>query len=162
MQMLNPSELFADIMVETEHVECTASIIHALLTFKRLHPTHREKEIEISVAKAIGLLERRQWPNDSWYGYWGICFIYDTFFVLEGLVSAGKTYNNSQAVRRGIEFLLSIQNEEGGWGESLESCPSMEITGVYMKNCMLHYAQYRNIFPMWALGEYRKGVKFLM
>ncbi|KAK3023933.1 hypothetical protein RJ639_043603 [Escallonia herrerae] len=31
----------------------------------------------------------------------------------------------------------------------------LEITGAYMKNCMLHYAGYRNIFPLWALGEYR-------
>lgn len=33
-----------------------------------------------------------------------------------------------------------------------------EITGVFMKNCMLHYALYRNIYPMWALADYRKKV----
>ncbi|KAI8001024.1 Dammarenediol II synthase [Camellia lanceoleosa] len=66
LKMLNPPELFAVNVVETEHVECTAFIIHALLTFKRLHPMHQQKEIEISVAKAIGFLERIQWPNGSW------------------------------------------------------------------------------------------------
>ncbi|KAH0982204.1 hypothetical protein GBA52_009381 [Prunus armeniaca] len=33
-----------------------------------------------------------------------------------------------------------------------------EITGVFNKNCMLHYATYRNIYPLWALAEYRKQV----
>ncbi|XP_058208027.1 dammarenediol II synthase-like isoform X3 [Rhododendron vialii] len=125
LQDLNPSEIFADIVVEKEHIDCTASIIQALVAFNRLHAGHREKEIETSVAKAIRFLEEKQWPDGSWYGYWGICFIYGTFFVLRGLASVGKTYNNSEAVRRAVGFFLSTQNEEGGWGESLESCPSM-------------------------------------
>lgn len=36
-----------------------------------------------------------------------------------------------------------------------------EITGVFMKNCMLHYAAYRNIYPLWALAEYQRQVPLL-
>ncbi|KAI3680965.1 hypothetical protein L6452_35745 [Arctium lappa] len=128
LQMLNPSELFADIVVEREHVECTTSVMQALIAFKRLHPGHRDKEIEISVANAVRYLEDTQWQDGSWYGYWGICFIYGTFFSLGGLDSAGKTYNNSESVRKGVKFLLSTQNEEGGWGESYKSCTTEVYT----------------------------------
>ncbi|KAK4370296.1 hypothetical protein RND71_009771 [Anisodus tanguticus] len=87
-----------------------------------------KREIEVSVAKAIKFHEQRQKPDGSWYGYWGICFLYGTSFVLAGLAAAGKTYENCEAVRKAVNFYLSTQNEEGGWGESLESCPSMKYT----------------------------------
>jgi len=35
---------------------------------------------------------------------------------------------------------------------------NQEITGVFMKNCMLHYPMYRSIYPLWALAEYRSRV----
>ena len=36
-----------------------------------------------------------------------------------------------------------------------------EITGVFMRNCILNYSSYRNIFPIWALGEYRRLMMFV-
>jgi squalene cyclase len=57
------------------------------------------------------------------HGNWGICFIYATWFALSGLAAAGKTYKSCLAVRKGVDFLLAIQEEDGGWGESHLSCP---------------------------------------
>lgn len=56
------------------HVECTGSIIQALVEFKRLHPGHRKKEIEISITKAIQFLEEKQWHDGSWCAHFIFCF----------------------------------------------------------------------------------------
>lgn len=56
------------------------------------------------------------------YGNWGICFTYGTWFALAGLAAAGKTYNDCEAIRKGVHFLLAAQKSDGGWGESYLSC----------------------------------------
>ena len=91
-------------------------------------PDHRREEIEGFVTKGVKYIEDLQMPNGSWYGNWGVCFIYGTFFAVRGLVAAGKTYHNCETIRRAVRFLIETQNIEGGWGESYLSCPRKKYT----------------------------------
>ncbi|KAF4404574.1 hypothetical protein G4B88_005960 [Cannabis sativa] len=163
LEFLNPVEFLEDLVIEYEYIECTSSSIQALNLFRKSHPGHREKEVDKFITNAANYLEDTQMADGSWYGNWGICFVYGTWFAIRGLEGAGRHYNNCEAVRRGVEFLLETQREDGGWAESYTSYgdfPQQELMGVFMRNCMSHYAAYRNIFPNWALAEYRNLVPF--
>nr|CAB3490149.1 unnamed protein product [Digitaria exilis] len=54
---------------------------------------------------------------DHPFGTWGVCFTYGTLFAMQGLVAAGRTYENSCSIRKACSFLLSKQLRTGGWGE---------------------------------------------
>ncbi|EEF25234.1 cycloartenol synthase, putative, partial [Ricinus communis] len=123
LQWLNPVELFEDIVIEHEYVECTSSAIQSLSLFNKLYPEYKKIEIERFIENGVRFLEDMQNPDGSWYGKWGICFTYGTWFGLGGLAAAGKTYENCLAIRRGVDFLLKSQGDDGGWGESYLSCP---------------------------------------
>lgn len=120
--MFNPTELFANLIVEHEYVECTGSIIQALVLFKKMYPQFKASEINDCIANAVQFIEDSQTSNGSWFGNWGICFIYSTWHALNGLEAAGKTYTNCPAISWASKFLLQTQRKDGGWGESFLSC----------------------------------------
>ena len=93
----------------------------------KMYPGHRNKEIETSIARAVEYLETIQMPDGSWYGNWGVCFIYSTWFALAGLAAAGKASSSNQAMHRGADFLLRVQSPDGGWGESYLACPNKVV-----------------------------------
>jgi squalene-hopene/tetraprenyl-beta-curcumene cyclase len=69
-----------------------------------------------AVRRAIDYLRRTQLAEGSWYGRWGMNYIYGTWSVLNALNAAGVDHAASE-MRRAANWLIAIQNDDGGWGE---------------------------------------------
>ncbi|XP_076460564.1 lanosterol synthase-like isoform X2 [Babylonia areolata] len=208
LELLNPSEVFGDIMIDYTYVECTSACMQALHTFTQHYPDYRCEEIHRALDNGLKYVRTKQRPDGSWEGSWGVCFTYGTWFGLEALSHCGHMYHEGKAdpeVTRACEFLVAHQMEDGGWGENFESCeqrqyvqseqsqvihtswallglmaasypglsvlergvqrlmagqlengdwPQENISGVFNKSCAISYSNYRNIFPVWALGRF--------
>jgi len=69
-----------------------------------------------AVKRAINYLRRTQLADGSWYGRWGMNYIYGTWSVLSALNAAGID-RNAPEMRKALDWLAAIQNKDGGWGE---------------------------------------------
>ncbi|KVT76931.1 squalene--hopene cyclase [Burkholderia territorii] len=70
--------------------------------------------------RALDYMLKEQEPDGSWYGRWGMNYVYGTWTALCSLNAAGLTPDDPR-VKRGAQWLLSIQNKDGGWGEDGDS-----------------------------------------
>lgn len=122
LEALNPSLVFADIMVDHSYVECTSACIQALASFSKREPDPaRAARIRQAIERGRRFLLKRQRDDGSWIGSWGICFTYGTWFGISGLRAAGLAAD-SEPIRRAAEFLIAHQLPDGGWGETIDSC----------------------------------------
>ena len=69
-----------------------------------------------TVKRAIDYLRKTQLADGSWYGRWGMNYIYGTWSVLCALNAAGFD-REAPEMRKAVAWLASIQNDDGGWGE---------------------------------------------
>jgi squalene-hopene/tetraprenyl-beta-curcumene cyclase len=70
-----------------------------------------------AVRRGAAYLIAAQEKDGSWYGRWGVNYIYGTFLAMRGLTASGVS-DGKDAIVRGAAWLRSVQNVDGGWGES--------------------------------------------
>lgn len=72
------------------------------------------------IDQAIKYLKEDQDEDGSWYGRWGTNYIYGTWSVLTALEEAQVSPKEAY-IRKAVDWLYSMQNEDGGWGEGNDS-----------------------------------------
>lgn len=159
------------------------------------------------VKRGLRYLEQMQEPDGSWWGRWGVNYVYGLGAVLPVLAAAGYDANDAR-IRRAVHWLEAHQNPDGGWGESCHSYDDPESRGIgpstpsqtawallgllaageveseatsrgvrflvlrqepdgswdepeftgtgFPRDFMLNYHLYRQYWPLWALGRYRR------
>ncbi len=102
-------------------VDVTAHVVEAFgkLGFAKDHP---------HVRRAIDYLKQEQEADGSWFGRWGVNYIYGTGAVLPALEAIGEDMT-APYVQRACDWLLSRQQENGGWGESCASYMDPAMAG---------------------------------
>jgi len=115
---------FADhnAMLDPPTVDITGRILEMLATYgyDRHHP---------AVKRAIKFIREEQEADGSWFGRWGVNYIYGTMQVLRGLESMGVDHHEPY-IQQAAEWLRMVQNADGGWGETCGSYDDPNTKGV--------------------------------
>jgi squalene-hopene/tetraprenyl-beta-curcumene cyclase len=113
---------FADhnAMLDPSSPDVTARVVECLGRFgwTTAHPR---------IQRAVEYLMKEQTPQGPWYGRWGVNYIYGTSGVLRALIAVGVKPNS--AINRAIEWLRSVQHDDGGFGESCNSYEKPDLMG---------------------------------
>ena len=149
---------FADhnAMIDPPTVDITGRILEMLASYGY---DRRDARVE----KAIQFVLREQQPDGSWFGRWGVNYLYGTFLVLRGLEAMGY-WNHEPAVQNAAEWIRMVQNADGGWGET---CGSYDDPGTRGEGPSTPSQTAWAVLGLLAAGDTRsdsvaKGVRWLM
>ncbi|MEH6906300.1 squalene--hopene cyclase [Neobacillus drentensis] len=109
-----PLEKGEFLLTDPSCADITGRTLEFLGNYTNLSRDHK------AIQKGVNWLLKNQLMNGSWYGRWGVCYLYGTWGAVTGLVAAGIPTGHS-SIQRAVNWLLSIQNGDGGWGESCHS-----------------------------------------
>lgn len=114
---------FADFgeMIDPPSVDVTAHIVEFL---GRMGYRPGFKPLD----RALRYIFREQEKDGPWYGRWGVNYIYGTGYVLPALEAVGFPMDDLR-VRKAVDWLRSRQNDDGGWGEGVESYHDPSLRG---------------------------------
>ena len=103
---------FADhnAMIDPPTVDITGRILEMLASYGY---TRRDKRVEA----AVQFILKEQCLDGSWFGRWGVNYLYGTFLVLRGLEAVG-VWSHEPAILQATEWIRMMQNSDGGWGET--------------------------------------------
>ncbi len=72
------------------------------------------------VQKAVNFLKQDQEADGSWYGRWGVNYLYGTWQALRGLTCIGESPSEPY-IQNALSWLRSVQQPDGGWGERCDT-----------------------------------------
>ena len=114
-----------------------------------------------SITKACAFLVAKQKGDGGWGETFESCSklvyteaatsqVVNTAWALLALMAAD--FDDKKIIEAGINLILIRQTGIGDWAQE-------NISGVFNYNCMITYANYRNIFPIWALSRYYRHIQ---
>lgn len=106
---------FADhnAMLDPPSVDITGRVLEMLAAYGYTRDNAQVK-------KAIEFIYASQESDGSWFGRWGVNYLYGTFLVLRGLEAMG-IWNHEPQIQQAAEWIRMVQNADGGWGETCGS-----------------------------------------
>ncbi len=114
---------FADhnALLDPPSADITARILELLgsVGYDNTYPT---------VKRALKFLYACQEEDGSWYGRWGVNYVYGTWQSLCGLASIGEDMNQPR-IQKAVQWLRDHQNADGGWGETCHTYADATLRG---------------------------------
>jgi len=108
-------------VLDPPSADVTAHVVEALIAadLPKDHP---------AIRRALDYLWREQEEDGSWFGRWGVNYIYGLGAVLPALAAAGEDMQQPR-IGKAVHWLLRHQNPDGGWGESCSSYMDLSLAG---------------------------------